>query len=167
MGSHAISLKIGSDIHENLVDRIDMDILRSDISQIDVIDFGTVINIMSHSRGRHQIIDGKLRMFLKYSLRKTLPLPSPASVDILDFLNHFKQSGASARTIRLQGRRNGKAYRLFRTRRIGNDKTCVKRIQSPLDTLHRSIKTLQVDRYILPSHVRLTHFRILIPTLSL
>ncbi len=81
-------------------------------------------------------------------------MPSPAIVGLPDFLHNLEKARTPSGAVSLQCRRHGQTDSLLRPRGISHDKAGVERIQPPLDTLHRSIKTLQVNGYVLsPLHL--------------
>ena len=58
-GTHAISAQIGSHIHHDLINGVDMNILRGDILQIDIVDPGAVFHVECHPWRGDQIINRK------------------------------------------------------------------------------------------------------------
>lgn len=126
-----------------------MNILWSYIPEIDSVDPGAVFYIVRHSRRCDYIINRNLRMRIKRSLGIRLSLSASTIIRFSDFLYHFKKSGTSTGAVGFQSWRHCQADGLLCPGRISHDKACVKWIKSTLDTLHRSIKALQVDSYIL------------------
>ena len=126
VGRHLVSTKIGRDIHKHLVDAIDMDILRSNVLQIDAIHPAAHLDIVGHPGRR----DDK--------------------VHATRFLIHLEQSCAPSDAIGLQTRRHRQTDGLLRPTGIRHHQVRSQRVQPPVQTLHRSVKRLQVDGYICP-----------------
>ena len=89
-------------VHEDLVDGIDVNVLRGDIFQIDMIDLATDFDIPGHLRRRSHVVHGQRRGGLqrlrvaggagKGMVRRGL---LATGVDVTDLLNNLKQTGAS------------------------------------------------------------------------
>ncbi len=108
-GTHAISAQIGSHIHHDLINGVDMNILRGDILQIDMVDPGAVFHVECHpwrgvsdnqSQGMDPFAD-------RHVNRKCPPSSAPgAAAARLIFLPHtlydFKKAGSAGNTIGLE-----------------------------------------------------------------
>ena len=66
MGIHAVGIEIVGRIDEDLIDRIDTDILFRHIFQIDVIDLGRIFDIQTHAGHSRHKIDRQRRIILKF-----------------------------------------------------------------------------------------------------
>ena len=148
----AVGHQIVCDIHEHLVNRIDMDILRRDIFQIDLIDSRADLHIPAHLRRRGDIIDGVLRMPCKL-IRKDgaagqCASPHTASAPFIflrDLLDRLKQPRPARYADRFQGRRHRKADRFLGAARIRDDQIGIERVKPALHALDRSIKRFQIN----------------------
>ena len=96
-GGHVINVQIMRDIHEYLVDRVNMDVLGRNIFEINVVNLGAACNIMRHARHSNLISGRQLRVGVQFGAGRRFPdqLPSgrvlpPFRVDLLDPLHHFK-----------------------------------------------------------------------------
>ena len=126
-----------------------MDILRRDILQIDIIDFGALFQIKSHARRSRNIGHRKLRMGIKLMFIIGFPDKlmaggrlSSLCIDFLYGLNDLKQPGSSGNTVFFQGRCDREADCFLRLPRIRNNQIRRQRVQLPADTLHGGIKGL-------------------------
>ena len=66
MGIHPVGIEIVGRIDEDLIDRIDADILFRHIFQIDVIDLGRIFDIQAHAGHSRHKIDRQRRIILKF-----------------------------------------------------------------------------------------------------
>ena len=103
VGGEPITLQIGGGVDENLVDRIDMDVLGGDVSQIDVVDAGAVGNIESHAGRGGNIVDSQFGMRRQHIgvnrfARKTEVgrLRLTGEIHFTQPLHHFEESRPSA-----------------------------------------------------------------------
>ncbi len=125
---HAVSFKVGGGVDHHFVDGIDMDVLRRDELQVDVVDPRAVFHVEGHARPRGDEID------LHFAPR------SPLAVDFLHALHDFKQAGPPRDPERFQSRRNCEADRLLRAALVRHDKARRQRIQASLPAFHRGVK---------------------------
>ena len=148
----AVGVQIGRDVHENLVDRVNVDVLRRDVLQVDVVDARAVFDVVCHARrrgdiggrqrGRGRELGGVVRFAGKGMAGG---VHAPHGVDLFDALHHLEQPRAARDAIGLERGRHGKADGLFRAAGVCNDKVGGKRVQPALDALHRGVKGFQVD----------------------
>ena len=54
---HPIERQIGRDIEEGLVDRVDEDVFRSDLPEVDAVDLGRLLHVVAHAGRSHDVID--------------------------------------------------------------------------------------------------------------
>ena len=103
-----VPLQIARNVQKGLVDGIDVDVLRGDVSDIDAVDLRRVIDVLLHPWRRH---------------------------DVIDPLGDLEDAAAVAHAQRLHGRRDRQTDGLFRARRIRHDQIRGHGIQAPFDTL--------------------------------
>ena len=153
--SKAIRAQIVGGIDKHLVNGIHMDILGSNVFQIDIIYPRAEVNVVRHPRRGYQVVDHQFGMSLQLHVRHRLPLKASQAVGAQPFgihlahpLHHLKQPWPPTEPVSLHRRRHSQAYRLLRATGISHDKIGGERVKSTLNTLHRRIKRLQVDGYI-------------------
>ena len=122
--THAVQRQIIGQIKKAFVNRIHMNVLRTDVLQIDFIDIGGILDIFCHTRRRDQI----------------WYFPSRQHLNFAKPLFHLEKPAASGESICFERRRHCKADGLIRPRFIRDDKIRPQWIQSPFDTLHRGVK---------------------------
>ena len=155
MRSDPIGRKIIRDIDENLVDRIDMDILFRDKAEINFIDLRAVLHVERHPGSCDDVIDGERGVRGKLLQKaggaaKLCPRRPPPSLIILLLHagGHLEKTGPSGDSQLLKGRCHRKADRLLRPGTIRDDEIGPERVQSPAHALHRRKKRFQIDREI-------------------
>ena len=144
---HLVRIQIAGHIHKHLVYGIHMDILRSRVFQINIINTAAVLQIQCHSGyGRHKI-HLQLRHILQLDRMGRSPgkrlsrsLFLPFCIHFPHFLHHLEQPGPSRNPISLQRRRNRQADGLIRTAFICHYQIRIHGIQPPLNALYRSVK---------------------------
>ena len=150
-GRQSVSFQIFGNIHKHFVDGIHVDVFRSDIVQINVIDFCAAFHIMCHLGRSCQKVNGKFRMSRQLSgiagfsgkpVRREAELP--LFVGLLHFLDHLKQPCPSGNPVGLQGRGNGETYGFLRAAAVSDHKIGGHRIEAALHTLDRRIKRFQI-----------------------
>lgn len=165
----AIRFQITRNIEENLVDRIAVNILWSNVFEINIINLRADRHIARHLRRGNKIINRKLRPCPKLRIpaggTRQLPAGSgtPARrVDRLNSLHNFKQPRSAGKSPRLERRGNGQADRLIRAALIRHHKIRRHWVKTALHTLDRGVKRLQVDGKIRS----VLHCAALFPSLS-
>ena len=134
-------------INEHLVYGIHMDILGSNVFEIDIIDPSAVFHIVSHSRRCGNITEsqgwvscehgGVIRFAIEFMTRCIVfALP----IDLLNLLDNFKQSCSAGDTVSFQRRRNRKADGFLGSADICNHKIGRQRIKPARYTLNGGIK---------------------------
>ena len=99
-------MQVTGDIDQHLVDRVDMDIFRGDIFQIDVVNLGAHLHIVGHAWRRDDEIQPKLRRnFELFVIAGAACQPvsgcalGAAEVDLLHLLQHLKQARAAGNAV--------------------------------------------------------------------
>ena len=90
MSSHPVCCKIGGRIDEDLVDGIDVDVIRTDIFQVDVVDSCTVFYVVSHVGRSHHIVYGQAFIAVQLLLRVGFSTVTSLPVCHTYFLNHLE-----------------------------------------------------------------------------
>ena len=124
-----------------------MDILGSNVFEIDIIDSGAVFHIVSHSRRCCDIAEsqggvscehgGVIRFAIEFMMRCIV---FTLSIDLLNLLDNFKQSCSAGDTVGFQRRRNRKADGFLGSCDISHHKIGRQRIKTARDAFHRGIK---------------------------
>ena len=147
----AIGFEIIRCVNENLVDRINVDILGSNIFQIDIIYPGADLHVMRHSRRCGDECQLGRRVFNKLGTKirfmaEAMPgsLVFALGVDFAHLLNCLKKSRPAGDPIGFEGRGDGETDGFLRPRRVGDNKVCVQRVKTPVDTFDRSIERFKV-----------------------
>ena len=143
----AVKLKILRYIHKHLVHRIDDDILRRHITQINFVNPRAVLHIIGHPRRRNNKIQRQLRLGLQLCIgaRRTAKLPAgsskaPCGIYPLYMLLHLKQASASGNAIAFQRGRHRQANSFIRPPFIRHYQISIERIKPALTTFYRRIK---------------------------
>ena len=143
----AVKLKILRYIHKHLVHRIDDDILRCHITQINFVNPRAVFHIIGHPRRRNNKIQCQLRLGLQLRIRarRTAKLPAgssktPCGIYLLHTLLHLKQAPAPRNTVAFQRRRHRQTDGFIRPPLIRHHQISIQRIKSALTTFYRRIK---------------------------
>ena len=124
---HVVCPQIMCDIHKHLVDRIDMNILRRHITQIEIVNSGAVIHVERHARRCDLISQPLFRM---------------PRIHFFYFLYDLKEPRSSRNAIGFQGRRYRQTDCLFRALGVCHHKVGRKRIQPTFHALYRCIERL-------------------------
>ncbi len=156
VGTHPVSMKIAGDIHKNLINGVDMDILRRYVFQIDLINFRAPLHVQCHVRSRGNKVKLKGRVTAELAAVRRLPgkgssmvCGSAPCIHAAHHLKHFEKTGASRNSVRLERGRDRKADCFLCTAHIRDDKIRRQRIKAALAALDRSVKRLEVNRDIL------------------
>ena len=151
VSGHLVGLQVMRDVHENLVDRIDMHILGCDVPQIDADDPGAVLHVIAHPGNRRDIVKFKRRILFDIRIVGRLSgkfpaavSPLPCAVDLPYSLDNLKKPRPSGDTVGFERGRDRKTDSLFRAGYIRNDKICLKGIEASFDTLDGCIEGLEV-----------------------
>ena len=145
----AVKLKILRYIHKHLVHRINYNILRRHITQINFVNPRAVFHIIGHPRRRNNKIQCQLRLGLQLciGIRRTAKLPAgsskPArSIYPLHMLLHLKQTPAPGNAIAFQRGRHRQTNSFIRPPFIRHYQISIERIKPALTTFYRRIKRL-------------------------
>ena len=143
----AVKLKILRYVHKYLVHRIDDDILRRHITQINFVNSRAVFHIIGHPRRRNNKIQCQLRLGLQLRIRarRTAKLPArssktPRGIYLLHTLLHLKQAPAPRNTVAFQRRRHRQTNSFVSPPFIRHYQISIQRIKSALTTFYRRIK---------------------------
>ena len=97
---HAIGLQVLGCVDQHLVDGVDVDVLGSDVPEIDLVDAGAVLHVQGHAGRRGEIIRFQRRVFRKLVRFPGLAgktasrrVPEPSGIDLFHSLDHFKKAG--------------------------------------------------------------------------
>ena len=148
---HTIGFQILCHIQEHLINRIDMNIFRCDIFQINIIDLGTIFQISRHpGRGGHKT-NFQFRMPLQFIRKGAFSQKSaargphfPHGIYFSYFGDHFEQSCPTRDSIGFQRGRYRQADGLLRSGSIRHHQIRIQRIQPSVNALHGGIKRLQI-----------------------
>ena len=95
-------MQIMRHIEENFINRVDMDVLGSDIPRIDIVDLGADLHIVGHLGRGNYIAYGYFWMGLKVGIVSGFPdqlvaggRPGTLFIHSLDARNDFKQPSAT------------------------------------------------------------------------
>ena len=136
-------------VNEHLIYGIHMDILGSNVFEIDIIDPSAVFHIVSHSRRCGNIAESQggvsfkfysvIRFAIEFMTRRLVfALP----IDLLNLLDNLKQSCSAGDTISFQRRRYRKTDGFLGSCNISHHKIGRQRIKPARDAFHRGIKAL-------------------------
>ncbi len=153
----AVQAQVGRQVHEHLVHRVDVDVLRRDKAQVDGVDARAVVQRERHARPRAEEAQRPVRMrgqlprAVRFARKGLRPRAGQAlRVDRAHPLPHLKEPRPPGHALRLERRRDRKADGLVRPLLVRDDQVRVHRVQTPLHALHRSIEGLQVYGGIRP-----------------
>jgi len=151
-GRHPVGLQVTGDIHHHLVDGVDMDILRGDVFQVDVVDLGADLDVPRHPGRGHQVVHRQGRIGLQLSgvgaFAHQFPaggVEPPLCVDLLDPLDHLEEAGPAGDAIGFQRGGDGEADGLLRAAEIRHHQVGGHGIEAPLPALHGGVVGFQVD----------------------
>ena len=140
VSGHPVVLQIRCHVHEHLVNRIDMDVLRGDITEIDFVYPCAVLDVVRHARLCHQIVHGQFPVRVQFLFGVRFSGASSLPVHLTHPLHHLEQSWSASDAVAFQRGRYGQTDGLLRPRRIGHDQAGVERVKSPFHTFHRGIE---------------------------
>ena len=152
MGRYLVCSQVVGDVHEHLVDRVDMDVLRGYVFQVYAVDTGAIINIVGHARRRHQIAQGLFGVRSQVTTVGGLALQliargiaPPLGVDLPHALHYLEQPRTTADTIGLERRRYCQADGFLRSAGVGHHQIGSQWVEAPLHALYRGVERLEVD----------------------
>ena len=144
-----VQIRCGVDKH--LIDRVDVQILRRDVFEIDLVDLCGGLHIKGHPRRRDDIVQRKGGLLPKCvriaAAAGKLPPGGgpPRSIDGGRALHDLKQPRAPRNAVGLESGGHGKADSLFRPALVRDDKMRSQRIQPARHAFDRSIKGFQIN----------------------
>ena len=104
-----LRIKIACHVDEDLIDRVDVDVRRSNVAQIDLVDAHAVVHVECHARRGNMIGDAKLRMCCEFrcvtrlscecAMRGTVLSPR---ICLLHRTDDLEEAWASADAVRLE-----------------------------------------------------------------
>ena len=148
---HLVGVQVVGDIHEHLVDGVGVDVLRSDIFQIHLIDSRTPINVVCHPGQSHDVVQGQRGVLphLRVVPGCAGELPAggalpPPGVDLLYPLHHLEQPGPAGDAIGFQWGRHSQADGLSCTAQVRYHKVGSHGVQAPFHALHTGVKTFEI-----------------------
>ena len=146
-GGLAVEPEIGCQIHEHLIDGVDMDVLRGNILKVNAVNFGAGLHIVAHPGRGHDVGHRQLRVFFQLLGIPGLPLKVsavesalPDGVDLPHPLHHLKESGPARNAQGLQGGRHRQADGFLRPALVRHHQIGAQRVQHPGGALHRGIE---------------------------
>ena len=152
VGGHLIRLQVIGDVGEDFVDGIDVDVLGSDVLQVDAVNLTAHLDVFRHPWCGSDVVSFPVGMGGQLSGKIRLPREwfeadglAPLVVHLPHFLYHFEQPRASTQTVSLQRGRDGQTNGLLRAAHVRHDKVSRQRVESSGDTFHRTVEALQVD----------------------
>ena len=132
----SIGIQISAAVYKAFVDAVYVNILRSDVFQIDLIDLGGYSLVLRHPRNCYGVMDpGMMADFIHSNC-----------------LFSFKEPRPGWNSDSLESRRNRKTYGLIRTGFICDKQVCLQRIQIPVNTFDRSVIAFQINTDISRFH---------------
>ena len=144
--------EVGGGVNEDLVDRIDVDVLRGDVAQVDAVDVAADLHVMCHPGRGDDVVElqGRVTLQLRVDAAPgaealSRRIPAPVGVDASDCLHDLEQPCAPRNAVGFEGRGDGQADGLLRAARIGYDQMRVECIQAPVHALYGGVEGLQVD----------------------
>ena len=149
-----IAAQVVCDIHKHLVDGIDVNVISRNELQVSRIDLRAHLHIFSHTGRSDNVIQGNGGIALHLIIvinplnEFSAILPAPLGIDIPDSLDDLEQAGSSGDAVGFERRGDRKAYGLFRSRHIGDNKIGRQRVEPPGGTFNRSIEGFEVDGYV-------------------
>ena len=140
---HVIRPKITGGVDHHLIDGVDMDVLRGDVFEVDVVDLGADLDILCHPGRCYDIVNSQSRVRFQihgicaFACKLSSgSMALPLRIDFSDPLYHFKKTGSAEYTIGFQRRRDCKAYRLLGAADICHHKVCCHRVKAARHALH-------------------------------
>ena len=161
-GGQMVVLEISRYVHKNLVDRIDMDILRRDVFQVDRVDFGRRLHIIGHPGRDNQVGNlpggvllqspgvkggcpqGRFPVFHHGRMIADGRLQT-RFVGLFDLLDHLEQPRPPGDAVGLQRRGDRQADGLFGPGGVGHHQVGGQRVELPGDAFGGGVIGFQVD----------------------
>ena len=124
MGTHLIKWQVRCRINKNFINRINVNILRRKIAQVNIVDSGRILNVKCHTWRCHYIL-------------KLLPrLP----FDFASLSLNLKKPRPPAEPVSLKSRRYRKTNSFTGATLVRHNKLSRKRVEQPFPAFHRGIK---------------------------
>ena len=167
---HLVGIQVVGNVHEHLINAVGIDVLRSNVFQIYLIDPRAPIDIVGHPGRGHNVVQLQRRIppHLRVIPGGTAELmsgrvPPALGVDLSDPLHHLEKPCPTGDAIGFQRGSDGEADRLFCAAFVCHYQIRGHGIQPPLHTFHRSVKAFQITANIGPFfHAPATSFQVLI-----
>ena len=121
-----VERKVGGDIDEALVDRVDVNVLRRKHLQVDAVNLGRDLHVALHAR---------------------------LGLNVLDVLWDLEDAAAPGDAELLQRRRDGEADGRVAAVGIGDHQVRVEGVEPAVDALHGGVERFEVDAEVRPSRV--------------
>ena len=127
VGGEAVVLEIGRGVDKNFVDGIDVDVFGGDVTEVDVVDTGTVANVKGHAGAG----DDKF---------------------VFGFLLDFVKAGATRDALSFEGWRNGETDGFVGAGFVGDDKFGLEGVEAAFHAFHGGVERFEVDGDVGPFH---------------
>ena len=109
-GRHMVGVQVVGDVHHHLINGIDNHIFLRHVFQVHFVNAGAVLDIESHSGGRHDVVEALLWVSLGHNIviatmKKDMAWDLSAALRIngLYLLDDLEQPGSSRDTVGFQG----------------------------------------------------------------
>ena len=152
VGREPVGAQVGRGVDEHLVDRIDVDVFRREIAQVDPVNLAADLHVVRHPGRGHDVLQLQRRVreergVVRRPAAETPPrrAPAPLGVDPPDRLHHLEEAGAAGDPVRLERRRDRQADGLLRAARVRHHQMRVQGVKTPVHALHGGVERLQVD----------------------
>ena len=123
-----IQFQITCQVQKAFVYGIGVDIVGTDVFQINVVDLRGILHVFSHLR----LGDNEFDVLARTAL------------DFAHLLVHLEKAGTARNPVSLERGRHRKANCLLSTALVGHHKLCLERVQTAEDAFHRGKERLQV-----------------------
>ena len=152
MGGYLVSTQVVGDIHEDFVDRIDVDVLGGDVLHVDAENAGAIVDVIGHAGWCHMVGDGQFGVGFQFVVVGRLAGELPVGgffpsfvVHLSHTLHHLEQTGASPDAVLFQRGCHRQTDGLLRAALVGHYQVGGQGVETPLDALHRGVERLEVD----------------------
>ena len=149
MRRHLPAAEIVRHVDEHLVDGIDVDVLRRNIAEIDLVNAGADLHIARHARRRDEIAEGErgvgtdIRVHIALADEAAVRCGGAAAgVYLCDALDDLEKPGSAGDAVSFERGRHGEADGLLRAPLVRHDKVRRERIESAVHALHGREKRL-------------------------
>ena len=147
-----VGLEVVRGVDEDLVDGIDLDVLRRDVAQVDAVDLAADLHVTCHAGRRHNVFQLQGRVAQQRGMEMALAaeaapgsLRAAVGVDAAHRLHDLEEPRAPGDAVTLQRGRHRQADGLLRPGRVRYDEMRVQRVQPHRHALRRGVERLQVD----------------------